>query len=307
MESCPTAMSRARLNVHPRPGASLPRRAAVSARSCGAGLLFAALLACAEPEPEPAPVGAGVAPAGTLPVADAADDAQSGRGDPDASVQPAGGVEPPPLSEELTACAERARAAQTPFPGSIVETVALLNALPQPTSLPCFLATLPRPLSLAATFNVSSAQPAVGRQNPRLFVLSDALIVSIVPAGDGSRLLEFGEFVEAGRSLKAEMEFPIEQPLQPSDPFTRVKYNDEHTTCGFCHREELPHGSIADAFVSLAFQLQPSTEVPIAEVRAEYERCDPAEDAYRCEMLQALFAFGDVVQGSFPEDLALFF
>jgi hypothetical protein len=158
-----------------------------------------------------------------------------------------------------------------------------------------------------ATTNITSAQPAAGRGNPRLFLLSEGLIMSVVPVGVGRQLLEFGQFVSPTRTLKAEVEFPVAGRLASSDPFTRVKFSDTLSQCALCHREEAPHGTIPDAFDSLAFRPQPDTEVPIIEVAGAQASCDETAEPYRCQLLTALFAFGAVDQGAFSEDLELFF
>src|SRR5450432_198125 len=62
----------------------------------------------------------------------------------------------------------RAPAGVSNNPQSIAETITLLNALPKPLSIPCFLESLARPIPVLATFGVLSAQPAVGVRSPRV-------------------------------------------------------------------------------------------------------------------------------------------
>ena len=69
----------------------------------------------------------------------------------------------------------------------------LVNALPSPVTLPCFLQALARPLKMHAAVSLISAQPSVGARSPRIFLFFDGLRVSIVPAGAGAPLLEMGE------------------------------------------------------------------------------------------------------------------
>ena len=59
-------------------------------------------------------------------------------------------------------------------PQTIAEVVTLLNALPKPLNLPCFVASLARPLSLHAVNSPFSAQPAQGRRSPRIFIFFPA-------------------------------------------------------------------------------------------------------------------------------------
>ncbi len=66
----------------------------------------------------------------------------------------------------------RAPAGVSNSPRTIDETVTLINALPKPLSLPCFLESLARPLEISASYGVFSAQPAKGIRSPRIFVIS---------------------------------------------------------------------------------------------------------------------------------------
>src|SRR4051794_26926429 len=68
-----------------------------------------------------------------------------------------------------------APAGTTSSPQTIADVVELLNAMPKPVSLPCFLSTLARPLEVHATLSVTSAQPAVGKRSPRIFIFLDGL------------------------------------------------------------------------------------------------------------------------------------
>jgi hypothetical protein len=86
--------------------------------------------------------------------------------------------------------------------GSIAAAVARLNALGPNTDVPCFIATLPRPLAVVATSGTSSAQPAVGMSAPRILLMLPKLVITVVPAGEGSKLLEFGEWLGSTRTIK---------------------------------------------------------------------------------------------------------
>ena len=189
---------------------------------------------------------------------------------------------------------------------TIVETVERLNALP--TSSPsCFLASLKRPLDVMATSSITSAQPAVTRKSPRLFTLSDTLVLSFVPEGDGAHLVEFGQWVSARSTLKAEVELPLAEPLTPEAPFTRVLFGTSGTSCGLCHREEVAHPTPSGSFVSLAFKPVPRSLVGLTELRTLHESCTREEDASeRCAMFHALFDFGEVREGAFSSEVATF-
>jgi hypothetical protein len=189
-----------------------------------------------------------------------------------------------------------------------VDAVARLGSLPLPAGGPCFVATLPRPLAVVATFGVTSAQPAAGQSSPRLFFLLPKLVISAVPAGEGSKVLEFGEWVTPGRTIKGEIELPITAPLAADAAFQRVLDRSERTVCATCHRGEEPHPNIPNAFVSAAFRPEPGTFVKVAELAALHDTCTREDDpSERCAMLHAVFDFGDVTQGAFGPEVETFF
>jgi hypothetical protein len=188
-------------------------------------------------------------------------------------------------------------------PRSIAEAVAMLNAMPKPVTLPCFLETLERPIALQATMSVLSAQPAVGKRSPRLFLFLDPLIASVVPDGTGRQLLEFGERRSETHSLKAELEFPITEEVQPEAPFARLKYDERLSTCDFCHANSEPAEDpvFPYAFVSQALRPVLRERVTVEALMAEARACDKTVEAERCAMLRALFR-EDVppTEGEFP-------
>lgn len=206
-------------------------------------------------------------------------------------------------SDVLRRCAE-ARGE----PSAITDAVARLGALPLPADGACFVATLPRPLAVVATLGVTSAQPAGGKSSPRLFFLLPKLVISAVPAGDGSKVLEFGEWVTATRTIKGEVGLPIVAPLAADAAFQRALYGSDRTICATCHRAEAPHPSIPNAFVSAAFKPEPGTFVKLAELEALHDVCAREDDASeRCAMFHAVFDFGLVTEGAFAPEVETFF
>ena len=205
-------------------------------------------------------------------------------------------------SPELRACAAMNDGRLT----TISAAVARVNTLP-PSSPACFLASLTRPLSVVASTSITSAQPAVSRESPRLFLLDAALAISLVPEGDGAHLVEFSEWLTPTRTLKGELVLPRTGTLGDDAPYTHLRFNSPATTCGLCHREETPHPTIPGAHVSLAFRPSPRTLVPLSELLAAHEQCTRDEDpSERCAMFHALFDFGVVRAGAFSTDVALF-
>lgn len=202
----------------------------------------------------------------------------------------------------------RAPAAVSSAPTTIAETVTLINALSKPLSLPCFLESLSRPLQLHATSSLFSAQPSQGKRSPRIFLFSDPLILSIVPAGDGAHLLEFGEQRPDLRSLKAEIPFPVTAPLEPSAPFDKLMFNEQFTTCGGCHAAEEQEAVIGGVrtFVSLALRPRAIDRVTALSLSAELQSCDEQVEPERCAMLDALMSWGEVAERDFPAEMATF-
>lgn len=218
-------------------------------------------------------------------------------------------AEPPPpdagthVSAALKACAALAGQGEV---GTIFEAVDRLNALPRPVSPACFVASLRRPIDAVATTSVVSAQPAAGLESPRVFLLLPGLVVSVVPDGAGAKLVEFAEWTAPTRTLKGEVEFPVDAPLPQDAPLTRVHSNLGVTTCGLCHRTEEPHPTIDGGFVSDAFRPAPGTLVTISALAEKHAACADTDTSARCEMLHALFDFGALKQGAFSKDVPLF-
>jgi hypothetical protein len=204
-------------------------------------------------------------------------------------------------------------------PASIDEAVRLVNSLPRPVSVTCFIESLDRPLRANATSSTISLQPAVGSRSPRIFLLTDKLIMSIVPDGKGRNLVEFGQFVSPTRTLKAEIGFPVVTAILPGEPFARIRSvspsGDPGTSCRFCHADEeaapAMNGQLIDdpstAYVSSALRPDWRNEVPLDRVRAERAACDDAVEPDRCELLGALLDHGEVIETKFPEEIPTIF
>jgi hypothetical protein len=187
----------------------------------------------------------------------------------------------------------------TGSPSSIAETVDLINGLPKPVSLVCFLEALERPLRLVATRSFFSAQPAVGARSPRIFLFMDGIIQSIVPAGSARNLLEMGEATSPGSSIKAELEFPISENITLATAFERLPL-EGITTCGVCHDGRVPVLGIEGAFESEVLRPDDRELVPLAALEGEARSCDAALEPERCAMLGALFQHGEVLATEFP-------
>ncbi|MEM6992955.1 MAG: hypothetical protein AAF721_20735 [Myxococcota bacterium] len=187
-------------------------------------------------------------------------------------------------------------------PGSIAAAIDLINALPPPVDIACFIESLDRPLQVVATASAFSAQPSGDVRAPRVFIRSGALTMAVVPIGLGKHLLEFSEHAGERRSIKGELELPAKGPLPPSAAFDRVRVG-EATTCSVCHDGEAPVDALAVAYGSETLRPLPEFDVPVANLRSEAQRCqDMSADARppRCALLGALFGHGDVEPGTLP-------
>jgi hypothetical protein len=185
-----------------------------------------------------------------------------------------------------------------------------INELPHPVELSHLLESLARPLSLNASSNTQSAQPAMGKRSPRIFlILNETLSRSFVPGAD--RTLEFGErnANDPGFSVKAEVHFPVEDQLAPEDAFTRLAPDaatgrtlEEASKCSTCHDNEKPTPDypFLGAFTSAIVKPSAFFAVDVAAIRQERDTCVPASEPERCAVLEALFGHGDVIQKAFP-------
>ena len=195
-------------------------------------------------------------------------------------------------------------------PRNSLEAVQLLNALPKPTSVACFVESLPRPLSVYASNSPFSAQPALSTASPRVFIKLDRLWLSIVIDGEGSYLLEFGELTidDPLLSIKGELQLPLDEAVAPGALYKRVQYG-EGTVCGLCHSGEqrAENGYDAAAFSSAAYRPRPDTHVSIDALRRQHQLCDWQIEPHRCEMLSAVFDGGPVQEVPFPNSMPTFF
>jgi hypothetical protein len=248
-------------------------------------------------QPAPLPPEPTVAPP---PPEDAEDMMATTPPPPDTSVGEMPAV--PPIMEEVPDPNAPCRPANgvTGSPTTISQAIILLNTLPRPVTLPCFLQALDRPLTLYLTKSDDSLQPAPDERNPRIFVLNGDLEMSIVTGGDASNTLEFGYRPQVSRSIKAEVAFPLMRDISERSLFDRVQVTDRTTKCGACHvgeaHEDFP-GFPLGVFASDIIVPFDMDAISIDTMKTESEACDVATEEYRCSLLSALFDHGDVVPG----------
>lgn len=184
-------------------------------------------------------------------------------------------------------------------PQSIAEAIMLLNALPPPVDVACFVESLARPVSVFATASPFSAQPSADADNPRIFIRNGPLTMAVVPIGMGKRLLEFSELVGERRSIKGEVELPATLPLAPSAAYDRVRIG-EATTCGVCHNDEAAALEGATAFASETLRPLPEFDVPPQQLALAATACADTPPGGRCDLLRALFDHGEVRPTELP-------
>lgn len=201
-------------------------------------------------------------------------------------------------------------------PSTIEAAVELLNALPKPTSVACFVESLDRPLAVTATNSTFSAQPALSNAAPRVFLKIGPLWMSIVMDGAPSELIEFGYQLPdpTPRSIKGELHLPLSSAIDPGAPYAHVLDDRDllvgvGTVCRVCHGseqlEEVP--GIENVFSSVAFRPRPETYVSVESLRVHAQTCDWQVEPNRCEMLSALFDGGPVTEEGFPMEMPTFF
>ncbi|MEZ4320496.1 MAG: hypothetical protein R3F61_23650 [Myxococcota bacterium] len=179
-----------------------------------------------------------------------------------------------------------------------------LNTLPTPIDAACIVRSLERPLSVEATVNPFSAQPADGTRSPRIFLFSDTLSISLVATGVGADVVELGEATGDVQSLKGELALPIEASVAPSAPHDRIvdpTEGVEGTVCRACHDDEAPWPDApGEAFASVAIRPDRDSLLDLDLLAELADGCDPTVEPERCAFMDALFA-GEVEHQPFPE------
>ena len=200
----------------------------------------------------------------------------------------------------------------TGAPRTIEQVVDLINSLPKPVSVACFVESLDPPLKVYASNSVASLQLSTGPEDPRWFIFSLPLIISITSDGPGAELLEMGVLQPGNRrALLGELRMPIETEIEHALPFDRISKDEgEGTTCGFfCHQNEErdPRIHFAQAFVSKSIRAAASSEVTLDFLHGVLSRCKSPTASVRCELLHALLVTGRGQREDFPADMPIGF
>jgi hypothetical protein len=147
------------------------------------------------------------------------------------------------------------------------------------------------------TSSGASLQPSPGARSPRLFVVNEPLVMSIVFDGPAQIALELGLRTTPTRSIKTEIHFPIVTDVNYDNFFAAVSRGNR-TVCADCHTAEVVTVSPAlpiEVFESDIFPPFEGMEVDVPALRAEHMACDEEAEPARCLLLSAVLDYGDVV------------
>ena len=198
----------------------------------------------------------------------------------------------------------------TGAPRNIEQVVDLINSLPKPVSVACFIESLDAPLKVFASNSVASLQRSNGPDDPRWFIFSLPLIMSVTSDGPGANLLEMGVLQPGNRrALLGELRMPVQAEIKHALPYERI-LEDVGTSCGFfCHQNEErdPRIHFAQAFLSKSIRASPDSEVTLDSVRGVLSRCKSPSASPRCELLNALLVTGRAQREDFPADMPVGF
>lgn len=194
---------------------------------------------------------------------------------------------------------------------TIAQIVELLNSMPKPVSIPCFLDVLARPLYVNATASDLSVQPASSPTIPRIFIFSGpTLILSFVPAGEGSHTLEMSSLTSNTASVKGELPFPVTATLAADAAYTSIaNLQGTGTTCAGCHSAEAaaPSSYGPGAYVSTALKPLATRDVSLFDLKFQHGLCQPDDGADPCAGFEALFGHGEVLPKAFPPEMPTLF
>jgi hypothetical protein len=191
----------------------------------------------------------------------------------------------------------------TRSPATIEQLVNLINQLPKPLSIDCLIKSLKRPLKVFSVDSPSSLQPSVGMDNPRIFIINGNLVISVVPKGPGRFLLEMGQKISPTGTIKGELQFPVANDLTQDSPFTRILENGNGTSCRTCHTNEGRAIGSPSSYSYSSTLIPPSEQSRVDKIylKSAAQFCNSSIDAYRCQMLRAIFIDGQAQDSVFPQ------
>ena len=200
----------------------------------------------------------------------------------------------------------------------IQSVVDWINAMEKPLTLPCFVASLPRPLKTSTSTSAFSAQPARGRRSPRVFFFYNDLIMTVavdqnqdddIPAELEKHLLELSFIVDQEKLMttKAELVFPVTEHLQDDAPYSHIAFSPTLSVCAFCHSGETLHEMIGETPVYSSELLRPSRSIGLSDMIWENANCNPELEPHRCTMLSSIVDHGVMEWVDFPSEAPTLF
>lgn len=200
---------------------------------------------------------------------------------------------------------EEQLALQAEVPSTIDAVTEHINSLPKPLTAPCLVASFKGPLSVHLLASAGSAQPAPRPESPRIFIVKDNLMISLVPEGPARNLVEFGEVVAPMVSVKGELVFPIGEDISLSAPYDTIKMEGlERTNCSTCHSNEY---RVTDFGTGEAYASDLVTGLPMHRVSPKgladlAKTCGGDGDNFRCAMLRFLLLNREVTEVQLPTE-----
>jgi hypothetical protein len=183
-------------------------------------------------------------------------------------------------------------------PTTFEGVVTLINKLPKPVSVNCFLYNYDHPLNIFAVDNELNAQPSGGPDSPRIFIIMDDFTVSVVPAGSGKDNIEFSKIVTEEKSIKGDLHFPIQQPIEYDDIFSGiVNETNDGTVCRLCHGQESQHLGLS--YSSNIIAPDENLRITKEDLRDEIRKCR-TETTSRCTMINYIYSAGEVDDVTWP-------
>lgn len=190
----------------------------------------------------------------------------------------------------------------------IVDAVALINKLPKPLSIPCFVAAIPRPIELAATVSSFSAQPAKDKVHPRYIIHTKGLLITVAAEGFGKTHVEFGELTaDSTESVKGDLTFPVKEEVGPEAPY--VEFFDKtggKSSCALCHANErlVGNGYPAEATISEALAPPPDKVLMRYDVESLGTACE-GNLSVACILTRAIFLGGTPAEYKIPASMPI--
>jgi hypothetical protein len=200
-------------------------------------------------------------------------------------------------SKEKYECVIPNEMAASQAPETIQQAVDLINALPKPLTIYCFLEALQRPLFVNATSNDFSAQGATSINSPRIFIKYKKLIISFVPEREGSQNIELAEETTVGNTIKGDLHFPIEEAkLAEVAPYQSIFKAGEPSCANLCHSgyealKTFENGTVK--YSSEQIFPKASKDVTVEEMKEWRDQCDPYISPL-CDFYRSMFDSGEV-------------